>query len=41
MQLCPEAAIDIRNITKKRERFPNKKITSAELSEQVIHIGTI
>lgn len=39
VQLCPEAAIDIGNITKKRERFPNKKITPAELSEKVIHIG--
>ena len=26
VQLCPEAAIDIGNITKRRERFPNKQI---------------
>ena len=38
VQLCPKAAIDIGNITKKRERFPNKQIKPAELTEKVIHM---
>ena len=38
VQLCPKSAIDIGNITKKRERFPNKNIKPLELTEKVIHI---
>ena len=38
VQMCPKAAIDIGNVTKKRERFPNRKIKPAELAEKVIHI---
>lgn len=38
VQLCPKAAIDIGKVTKKRQRYPNRQITPAELTEKVIHI---
>ena len=38
VQLCPKQAINIGKITEKRERFPNRKVTARELTEQIIHI---
>ncbi len=38
VQLCPKSAVDIGRITKKRERFPNDRVTAAELTTPVIHV---
>jgi ferredoxin len=38
VQLCPEAALNIGNITKKRERFPDRNVNASELLEKIIHI---
>ena len=39
VQLCPMEAINIGKITEKRERYPNRRVTAAELAQKVIHIG--
>lgn len=38
VQYCPKSAIDIGRITRNRERFPNPRITAAELNQPIIHI---
>jgi formate hydrogenlyase subunit 6/NADH:ubiquinone oxidoreductase subunit I len=38
VQFCPKQAINIGKITEKRERYPNKNVTAAELTQKIIHI---
>lgn len=38
VQLCPKQALNIGKITEKRERFPNPRVTPAELTKEIIHI---
>jgi ferredoxin len=38
VQFCPKQALNIGKITEKRERFPNPRVTPAELTKEIIHI---
>lgn len=38
VQFCPKGAIDVGNITKKRERYHNIRITAQDLMQDIIHV---
>ena len=38
VQYCPKNAINVGKITEKRERYPNKTVKAADLSEPIIHV---
>lgn len=38
VQYCPKQAINVGNITRKRERFPNPHISAEDLTQKIIHI---
>ena len=38
VQYCPEEAINIGSITKRRARYHNANIKASDLTEKVIHI---
>ena len=38
VQYCPKKALDVGEITKKRDRYPNRNVGVAELTQEVIHV---
>lgn len=38
LQYCPKEAIDLGKITEKRERYPNRHVSPADLTQGIIHI---